>query len=123
MSGFLTLIKNLTINHPENQEQLMRGGGVAIIGSLLQKIDATLIDVNVLMASQLFVELATSTKQTKLLYQFNHSILFDFRIWSRSEFHMQIGHIQYIATLVMADRKYFRKKFGVQFLLDVVRQH
>ena len=101
----------------------MRGGGVAIIGSLLQKIDATLIDVNVLMASQLFVELATSTKQTKLLYQFNHSILFDFRIWSRSEFHMQIGHIQYIATLVMADRKYFRKKFGVQLLLDVVRQH
>eukprot|EP00090_Calanus_glacialis_P023550 TRINITY_DN363_c0_g1_i1.p1 TRINITY_DN363_c0_g1~~TRINITY_DN363_c0_g1_i1.p1 ORF type:complete len:2732 (-),score=430.45 TRINITY_DN363_c0_g1_i1:184-7587(-) len=123
VSGFLTLIKNLTINHPVNQEQLMRGGGVAIIGSLLQKIDATLIDVNVLMASQLFVELATSTKQTKLLYQFNHSILFDFRIWSRSEFHMQIGHIQYIATLVMADRKYFRKKFGVQFLLDVVRQH
>lgn len=52
----------------------MRGGSVAIIGSLLQKIDATLIDVNVLMASQLFVELATSTKQTKLLYQFKYSL-------------------------------------------------
>ena len=36
---------------------------------------------------------------------------------------MQSGHIQYIATLVMADRKYFRKKFGVQFFLDIVRQH
>ena len=23
----------------------------------------------------------------------------------------------------MADRKYFRKKFGVQYLLDVIRQH
>ena len=41
---------------------------MAIIGSLLQNIDATLVDVIVLMASQLFVELATSTKQTKLLY-------------------------------------------------------
>ena len=57
----------------------MRGGGVAIIGELLQKVDIKLIDVNVLMATQLFVELATSTKQTKLLYQFYHSILFDFR--------------------------------------------
>ena len=101
----------------------MRGGGVAIIGSLLQNVDRKLIDVNVLMASQLFVELASSSEQTKLLYQFYHSILFDFRIWSRSEFHLQVGHTQYIASLIMADRKYFRKKFGVQFLLDVIRQH
>lgn len=123
VSGFLTLIKNMTTNHQVNQEQLIRGGGVAIMGSLLQKVDTSLIDVNVLMASQLFVEILTTTKQSKLLYQFYHSILFDFRIWSRSEFHMQIGHVQYISTLIMSDRKYFRKKFGVQFFFDVVRQH
>ena len=123
VSGFLTLIKNFIINHPVNQEQLMRGGGVAIIGELLQNVDSKMIDVNVLMAAQLFVELASVTKQTKLLYQFYQSILFDFRIWSRSEFHLQIGHTQYIASLMMADRKYFRKKFGIQFLLDVIRQH
>ena len=74
----------------------------------LQSLEPVLIDVNVLMASQLFVELATSSKHTKMLHQFHLSILFDFRIWSRSEFHLQIGHIQYIATLIMADRKYFR---------------
>ena len=108
VSGFLTLIKNLTSNHHVNQEQLMRGGGIAIVGSLLQSLEPVLIDVNVLMASQLFVELATSSKHTKMLHQFHLSILFDFRIWSRSEFHLQIGHIQYIATLIMADRKYFR---------------
>ena len=108
VSGFLTLIKNLIANHQVNQEQLMRGGGIAIIGSLLQSVDASLIDVNVLMASQLFVELATASQQTKMLGQFHTSILFDFRIWSRSEFHLQIGHIQYLATLIMADRKYFR---------------
>ena len=38
VSGFLTLIKNFIIHHPVNQEQLMRGGGVAIIGELLQVI-------------------------------------------------------------------------------------
>ena len=93
------------------------------MGSLLQKVDIHLIDVNVLMAAQLFTEILTVTKQGKLLYQFYHSILLDFRIWSRSEFHMQIGHIQYISTLIMSDRKYFRKKFGIQYFLDVIRQH
>ena len=34
--------------------------------------------------------------------------------------HLQIGHTQYLASLIIADRKYFRKKFGVQFFLDVM---
>ena len=32
ISGFLTLIKNFVSGHTINLEQLMRGGGVAIIG-------------------------------------------------------------------------------------------
>ena len=75
------------------------------------------------MASQLLVELAQSSQDQKLLYQVYHHILFDFRIWSRSQFCVQIGHIQYLSTLIKSDRKYFRRKFGVQFLLDVVRNH
>ena len=123
VSGFLTLVKNLVSNHTVNTEQLMRGGGIPIIGSLLQKAKSFLIDVNVLMAAQLMVEMVSSTKDQKLMYQIYHSILFDFRIWSKSEFHVQIGHIQYLSTLVKEDRKFFRKKFGVQFFLDVVRAH
>ena len=61
-SGFLTLIKNLVTNHTINTEQLMRGGGVAIIGALLLKARPKLIDVNVLMATQLLVELAHVSK-------------------------------------------------------------
>ena len=41
VSGFLTLVKNLVTGHTVNTEQLMRGGGVAIIGSLLQKVCLT----------------------------------------------------------------------------------
>ena len=33
ISGFLTLIKNFVSGHTINLEQLMRGGGVAIIGN------------------------------------------------------------------------------------------
>ena len=32
ISGFLTLMKNFVTNHTINHEQLMRGGGIAIIG-------------------------------------------------------------------------------------------
>ena len=61
--------------------------------------------------------------QGKFLSQIHQSILFDFRIWSRSQFTVQIGHIQYLSTLIKSDRKYFRKKFGVQYFLDVIRAH
>ena len=82
-----------------------------------------MIDVNVLMAAQLLIELAQGTEDQKLLHQIYQNVLFDFRIWSRSAFHVQIGHIQYLSTLVKSDRKFFRRKFGVQFLLDVIRAH
>ena len=95
----------------------------AIIGSLLIEAKPELIDVNVLMAVQLLVELAQSSQDPKFLFQIYHNVLFDFRIWSRSQFHVQIGHIQYLSTLIKGDRKYFRKKFGVQYLLDVIRAH
>ncbi len=31
------------------------------------------------------------------------------------------GHIQYMSTVIKDNRKQFRKKYGVQFLLDTVR--
>ena len=31
------------------------------------------------------------------------------------------GHIQFINTIVKDDRKYFRKTYGVQFVLDTIR--
>ena len=43
ISGFLTLIKNFVTGHTINLEQLMRGGGVAIIGFLLVKAKPSLI--------------------------------------------------------------------------------
>ena len=96
---------------------------MAIIGYLLSQAKPELIDVNVLMAAQLLIELAQGSQDQKLLHQIYQSILFDFRIWSRSQFTVQIGHIQYLSTLVKSDRKYFRRKFGVQYLLDVIRSH
>lgn len=56
------------------------------------QVNSKLIDVNVLMAVQLLVEATASTNRTMLnhLYQY---ILFDFRIWSRSDFPVRIGEL------------------------------
>lgn len=81
-----------------------------------------MIDVHVLMAVQLLVETAATTN-TLLLHQLYQFVLFDFRVWSRSDFPVRIGHIQYLATIIKDDRKLFRKKYGVQYILDVIRTY
>jgi hypothetical protein len=50
-----------------------------------------LIDVNVLMAVQLLVEMARDIPNTALRQSLFQHILFNFRIWSRSQFHIRIG--------------------------------
>eukprot|EP00105_Crassostrea_gigas_P036363 XP_019920511.1 PREDICTED: neurobeachin-like protein 1 [Crassostrea gigas] len=120
VSGFLTLLRHMIHSQGTNQETMIRTGGVATIGALLQKVNPRLIDVNVLMSVQLLVETTASVNQT-LLNLFYQYLLFDFRIWSNSEFPVRIGHIQYLSTIIKDDKKFFRKRFGVQFVLDTVR--
>jgi hypothetical protein len=43
VSGFLTLVRNFVRYHQINCEQLMRGGGVYIIGGLLQNLDPSVV--------------------------------------------------------------------------------
>ncbi|XP_033101707.1 neurobeachin-like protein 1 [Anneissia japonica] len=118
---FLTLIKNICFSHPINQELLHKCQGIPTIGMLLQKLDAHLIDVHVLMAVQTFLEsVVGNTVLTKNTYQY---LLFDFRIWSKSDFTVRIAHIQYLATVIKDHQKYFHQKFGVTFILDVIRTY
>ena len=43
------------------------------------------------MAAQVLAEMAQETKDEKLLLQIYNSILFDFRIWCKSEFFVQVS--------------------------------
>ncbi|XP_046399154.1 neurobeachin-like protein 2 [Ischnura elegans] len=128
VSGYLTLLRNIITRSALNQESVLKSNSLAIIGYLLIKTKAELIDVNVLMAVQLLVEMAHDSHSGKgnpgpLLQAIHRHLLFDFRIWSRSQFQIRIGHLQYVSTVVKEDRRYFRKNYGVQFLLDVIRRH
>ncbi|KAK3582874.1 hypothetical protein CHS0354_012486 [Potamilus streckersoni] len=122
VAGFLTLLRNMMQTHTTNQDTFVRTSGAATLSALLQKVNPKLIDVHVLMAIQLLVE-ATAATNKVLLNHLYQNILFDFRIWSKSDFPVRIGHIQYLSTIIKDDRRHFRKIFGVQYMLDVIRSH
>uniref|UniRef100_A0A6B2EDM8 Putative lysosomal trafficking regulator lyst n=1 Tax=Phlebotomus kandelakii TaxID=1109342 RepID=A0A6B2EDM8_9DIPT len=98
---------------------------VALIGSMVTQCDASLLDVHVLMSLQIFIENVQqkykSVNNVPLIEALYEHLLFNFRIWSRASFQIIIGHTQYLQTLVKTDRKYFRKKYGIQFILDTIR--
>ncbi|XP_064646322.1 neurobeachin-like protein 1 isoform X2 [Lineus longissimus] len=120
VAAFLTLLRTMIQCSTVNQEVMIRTNSVAIIGTLLQKVGPSLVDVHVLMAVQLLVEAIMHTNKT-LLHHVYQYLLFDFRIWSKSDFPVRIGHIQYLSTIIKDDKKFFRKKYGVQYMLDIIR--
>uniref|UniRef100_A0A4W3HXN9 Neurobeachin-like protein 2 n=1 Tax=Callorhinchus milii TaxID=7868 RepID=A0A4W3HXN9_CALMI len=123
IATFLLTIKHFIRRHPINQENLIHSHGVATLGALLQKVSSGLADVNMLVAVQLLIEQVSIEKNTQLLHQMYQFLLFDFRIWSHGDFPFRIGHIQYLSTIIKDNRKLFRKKYGVQFLLDTIRMY
>uniref|UniRef100_A0A803Y3J4 Neurobeachin like 1 n=1 Tax=Meleagris gallopavo TaxID=9103 RepID=A0A803Y3J4_MELGA len=86
-----------------------------------RKVPSILMDVNVLMAVQLLIEQVSVEKNLQLLQQMYQHLLFDFSIWNSGDFPFRIGHIQYLSTIIKDSRRLFRKKYGVQFLLDTLR--
>ncbi|XP_055494353.1 neurobeachin-like protein 1 isoform X8 [Leucoraja erinacea] len=121
VATFILTIKHFIRRHPINQENMLHSHGVATLGALLQKMPNSFVDVNMLMAVQLLIEQANVEKNAQLLHQMYQYLLFDFRIWSHGDFPFRIGHIQYLSTIIKDNRKLFRKKYGVQFLLDMIR--
>ncbi|KAM4836011.1 neurobeachin-like protein 1 [Thomomys bottae] len=121
LATFILIVKHFIQRHPINQDSLIQSHGVATLGALLQKVPGTLMDVNVLMAIQLLIEQVSLEKNMPLLQQMYHYLLFDFSIWNRGDFPFRIGHIQYLSTIIKDSRRVFRKKYGVQFLLDTLR--
>ncbi|XP_069053304.1 neurobeachin-like protein 1 isoform X2 [Lepisosteus oculatus] len=121
VATFLLMIKHFIQRHPINQENLIHSHGVATLGALLQKLPSSLVDVNVLVAVQLLTEQVSIETNPQLLQQMYHHLLFNFNIWNQGDFPLRIGHIQYMSTIIKDSRKQFRKKYGVQFLLDTIR--
>ncbi|XP_064361708.1 neurobeachin-like protein 2 isoform X1 [Dromaius novaehollandiae] len=123
VAAFLLLVKNFIQNHPVNQESLVQCHGPAIIGALLQKVPSPRLDMSLLMASQILMEQVASEGSGLLLHLLYQHLLFDFRIWSNSDFAVRLGHIQYLANIVKDHKQRIRKKYGVQYILDSIRTY
>ncbi|XP_010219526.1 PREDICTED: LOW QUALITY PROTEIN: neurobeachin-like protein 2, partial [Tinamus guttatus] len=123
VAAFLLLVKNFIQNHPVNQESLVQCHGPAIIGALLQKVPSPRLDMSLLMASQMLMEQVASEGSGLLLHLLYQHLLFDFRIWSNSDFAVRLGHIQYLANIVKDHKQRIRKKYGVQYVLDSIRTY
>uniref|UniRef100_A0A4W6E545 Neurobeachin like 1 n=1 Tax=Lates calcarifer TaxID=8187 RepID=A0A4W6E545_LATCA len=121
VATFLLVLKHFLQRHPINQENLLHSHVVGTLGALLQKLPAGHVDVSVLVAVQLLIEQVTYEKNQALLQQLHTHLLFNFNIWNKGDFPLRIGHIQYMSTVIKDNRKQFRKKYGVQFLLDTIR--
>ncbi|KAJ8020057.1 Neurobeachin-like protein 1 [Holothuria leucospilota] len=122
VAGFLNLLKNICVGHNINQELLHTTQGISTVAALLQKVNPKLIDVKVLMAIQMFFESVCIGNESLIKSAYRH-LLFDFRLWSTSDFPVRIGHIQFLSNIIKDNRKKLRKLYGVQYLLDVIRTY
>ncbi|XP_068091322.1 neurobeachin-like protein 2 isoform X2 [Hyperolius riggenbachi] len=123
VAAFLLMVKNFIQRHPSNRESLLQCHGPAIIGALLQKVSPLMMDMNVLMASQMLMDEISAEGHHFLLHHLYQHLLFDFRIWSNSDFAVRLGHIQYLSSIMKDHKQRVRRKYGVQYILDSLRRH
>ncbi|XP_018427338.1 PREDICTED: LOW QUALITY PROTEIN: neurobeachin-like protein 2 [Nanorana parkeri] len=123
VAAFLLMVKNFIQHHPANQESLLQCVGPAIIGALLQKVSPLVLDMNVLMASQMLMDQVASEGHNYLLHHLYQHLLFDVRIWCNSDFAVRLGHIQFLSSIMKDHKQRVRRKYGVQYILDSVRRH
>ena len=118
----LSLLQNILKGSTLLRDSFLRSRELATLGVVLSKIDGRLIDVPVLMSIQKLIETLQHSNEVLMPCIFQY-ILFNFSIWSRCEFAIRIGHIQYLSTLIKDDTPYFITHFGTEFILDVIQTY
>ncbi|XP_065200473.1 neurobeachin-like protein 1 isoform X2 [Planococcus citri] len=116
------IIKNL-LKDLVNQEYFLKRHGFAMLGKLLAEVSVNLMDVPVLVSVCMLSEAVSHCKNMLLQRTYYQNVLFNFDIWSKCDLEVQHGHVQYLYSFIKKDKKFFKKRFGVQFFLDVIRMH
>ena len=112
---FIFLLLSILRGHEVTDEEFVET--VSHVGGILRTMDSRFINVPVLKSLQALVECVTNETVLQSIYD---NLLFDFRLWSSSEFTVRIGHIQFISTRIKDHPSRFRSNYGVRFLLDVI---
>ena len=123
VSLIFNLFRYLFHNSDIMQDRFQRNNGIPLLSFLLQRLPKRFVDINLLRMCQEYVAEAQSLNDKTLLNLIYEHFIFDFRIWNKADYEIRIGHIQYISTIIKDDKKYFRKKYGIQFFLDVIKTY
>ncbi|XP_054992464.1 neurobeachin-like protein 2 isoform X1 [Sorex araneus] len=123
VAAFLLMLRNFLQGHTVNQDSLVQCQGPAVLGALLRKVPSWAMDMNVLMSAQLLMEQVAAEGSGPLLYLLYQHLLFNFHLWTPSDFAVRLGHIQYMSSIMHEHRQKLRKKYGVQFILDALHSH
>lgn len=113
---FMFLLLSILKGHDVKDEEFAET--LSYVGSILRNMDVKLINVQVLRSLQALVECVTNETVLQSVFE---NLLFDFRIWSSSEFNVRI---QFISTQIKdSPPPRFRSEYGVRFFLDVITQY
>lgn len=115
---FLFLLLSILTGHDIKDEEFAET--LSYVGSILRNMDIQFINVQVLRSLQALVECVNNETILQSIYE---NLLFDFRIWSSSDFNVRIGHIQFISTQIKDNPVRFRSEYGVRFFLDIISQY
>ncbi|CAF3646804.1 unnamed protein product [Adineta steineri] len=106
-------------------EQIAQHYNIEILGEYLNHISSSsFIDQQLLMSIEELIESSRSISSLQLLtIQLIQHILFNFTLWNKSNFHVRLLHLQYILKVIKEEKNFDRDKFGIQFFLDILKQH
>ena len=115
---FLFLLLSIFTGHDIKDEEFAET--LSYVGSILRNMDVKVINIRVVKSLKALVECVTNET---VLQSVHENLLFDFRIWSSSEFIVRIGHIQFISTQIKDNPERFRSEHGVRYFLDIITQY
>ncbi|CAF1953489.1 unnamed protein product [Rotaria magnacalcarata] len=105
-------------------EQMTKQHNIELLGEYLINISSSFIDKQLLVSIEQLIESSQCIDSSYLLTdQLIQYILFDFNLWNKSTFHVRLLHLQYLSIIIQYNKKFNRENFGVQYFLDIVKQH
>lgn len=116
-----SLLQNMLLNNPQNQQQMVLAHGFQVIGFLLESINPQCWTRATVDA---FEKLASAVSRYEPLYrQLFASICLNLRIWIFTDPEVQMGMFDLVGKHVKRHPVYFRDLITVQTLVDILRMY
>lgn len=105
-------------------EQFTKYLNVEIFADCLNRLSPHFLDQQMLISIEELIESSRlANPSASLTAQLIEHVLLDFALWKKSNHYVRLLHLQYTFKTLREEKKFDRDKFGLQFFLDVLKQH